>query len=955
MKNYDITKPKILHLEVQNRCNSFRKFRFNHVWLLLLFLLFTSSGWSQQKIYNQVQSKKAQGATFSTQELFTISSEKFTQDELFFNIDQVQLLDYKGLPETLDDNLSLIIPMGSNVIELDLIEVSDSFNDYTVITNGSQNQAINNKARHFRGVIRGDSQSLVALSLYEDEVAGFIANDQGNFNITKLKNSPEIMVYNDRNLRAPLEFTCETAEDSSFTPYDPETVLRSNQARMSSNNCVGLYFETEFDIFQSLGTVAAVENYVTALFNQVATLYENEDIETYLSTINIWTTADPYTSGGTAGLLSQFQSNTGNFDGDLGQLLTFRNIGGGRAAGFDGICNSNSDESLCVSGNLTTNVIPFPTYSWNVMVLTHEFGHLFGSRHTHACVWNGNNTAIDGCSGFTEGSCALPGIPSNGGTIMSYCHTQAVGINFNLGFGLQPGNVIRDRVANGGCLGTCADVEPPTAPTNLGVSSITENSVYLFWNASSDNVGVTGYEMFQDGVSIGTTPNTNLTVNGLTEDTTYSFFVRAFDEAGNFSDPSNTRTITTLAGIDCTIAITIPYEEGFESSIGQWIQSTDDDFDWTRNTGGTPTTDTGPSSGSDSSWYLYAEATGNPNKSARLTSPCIDLSSEVSAFFSFDYHMNGLFEMGRFGVQVTEDGSNWFTLWNQGASQGDQWNTVHINLSNYIGKQIQIRFNRLTGFSDVADVAIDNIYLRNFIPISTEYCESSGGGNGVGYITQVRLGDINNISGDSQEGYTDYTSQSTTLSPNNLIQLNAAWPAARPNSGFAVYIDWNHDGDFNDFNELAFSTVVFSLSSVLGNFNIPLGAAPGETRMRVSLKFGDIADPCENFSFGEVEDYTVIIPNSIGRNPLTTMEDNGNVENNVKGFRIAPNPIIEGQLTIKVLKDEPVDYVIYNMAGQQIKNGTFSTVINVSDLTSGMYFIQLNTENGKWLGEFVKQ
>ena len=44
-----------------------------------------------------------------------------------------------------------------------------------------------------------------------------------------------------------------------------------------------------------------------------------------------------------------------------------------------------------------------------------------GSSHTHACVWNGDNTAIDGCAA-TEGSCARGGIPpSNGGTIMSYC------------------------------------------------------------------------------------------------------------------------------------------------------------------------------------------------------------------------------------------------------------------------------------------------------------------------------------------------------------------------------------------------------------------------------------------------------------------------------------------------------------------------------------------------------
>lgn len=87
------------------------------------------------------------------------------------------------------------------------------------------------------------------------------------------------------------------------------------------------------------------------------------------------------------------------------------------------------------------------------MVIAHELGHLMGSQHTHACVWNGNDTAIDGCAGLTEGFCGTPGIPANGGTIMSYCHLRPQGINFNFGFGTQPGAVIANRVeAAQGCV-----------------------------------------------------------------------------------------------------------------------------------------------------------------------------------------------------------------------------------------------------------------------------------------------------------------------------------------------------------------------------------------------------------------------------------------------------------------------------------------------------------------------
>ena len=266
-------------------------------------------------------------------------------------------------------------------------------------------------------------------------------------------------------------FNCETLEedltDSEINNY--KNVLQQSL----TSNCVRLYFETEFDIYQNLGSnINNVVNYVTNLYNQVGTLYANDGISTLLSDIKIWTQNDPYTATSSSALLTQFQSQTTSINGDLGQLLTFRPIGGGIAAGFNGICNPNVDLSLSVSGNLNSTIINVPTYSWNVMVVTHEFGHLFGSRHTHACVWNGNNTAIDGCAGYTEGNCSIPGIPSNGGTIMSYCHTQSVGINFANGFGPQPRNVITNNVNNGACLSSCL----PCPSTLIVTNNVTTGS-----------------------------------------------------------------------------------------------------------------------------------------------------------------------------------------------------------------------------------------------------------------------------------------------------------------------------------------------------------------------------------------------------------------------------------------------------------------------------------------------
>jgi chitodextrinase len=93
--------------------------------------------------------------------------------------------------------------------------------------------------------------------------------------------------------------------------------------------------------------------------------------------------------------------------------------------------------------------------------------------------------------------------------------------------------------------GQGGDTQPPTAPGNLTSPSKTANSVSLSWNASTDNVGVTGYQVRQGGNVVGTTAATSFTVTGLQPNTAYSFTVTAQDAAGNTSGPSNTLNVTT--------------------------------------------------------------------------------------------------------------------------------------------------------------------------------------------------------------------------------------------------------------------------------------------------------------------------------------------------------------------------------------------------------------------------
>ena len=93
---------------------------------------------------------------------------------------------------------------------------------------------------------------------------------------------------------------------------------------------------------------------------------------------------------------------------------------------------------------------------------------------------------------------------------------------------------------------TPPDTQAPTAPTSLTGTATSFSSVALNWSPSSDNVGVTQYQIFRNGVQVGTAAGTTYTDTGLSPLTQYTYTVRARDAAGNFSAQSASATVTTL-------------------------------------------------------------------------------------------------------------------------------------------------------------------------------------------------------------------------------------------------------------------------------------------------------------------------------------------------------------------------------------------------------------------------
>ncbi|MEU1964462.1 cellulase family glycosylhydrolase [Micromonospora sediminicola] len=122
------------------------------------------------------------------------------------------------------------------------------------------------------------------------------------------------------------------------------------------------------------------------------------------------------------------------------------------------------------------------------------------------------------------------------------------------------------------------DTVAPTAPGRPAASAVTANAANLTWAASTDNVGVTSYEVLRavgtaPATVVGTVSGTSYRAGNLSGDTTYTFTVRARDAAGNVSALSPAATVTTPAGgsgeggCAATYQLTNAWQGGFQGEI----------------------------------------------------------------------------------------------------------------------------------------------------------------------------------------------------------------------------------------------------------------------------------------------------------------------------------------------------------------------------------------------------
>lgn len=376
---------------------------------------------------------------------------------------------FNSLKRNAPATLELSLPFENRQLKLELKKVqitTDNFSVQELNANGKKTIAFDNSATFYQGTL-ADGTGFATISIVGDRIMGIVADQRGNIVLGTLeengKATQEYTLYRelDMNMKNPMMCATPDADISADLHSHPSG---NTQARgQVVGEPVEIYFECDYRMYQDKGSnTINVINYVLGFFNNVALLYANEDIKVQVSQISVWTSTDPEAAQGlstTSTVLPAFRDRmaTTSYVGDYAHFLSTRNLGGGIAYVLSSPCNTEKRYRTAVSA-INNTYSDFPTYSWTVEVVTHELGHNFGSNHTQWCGWVGG--ALDNCyptEAYPSNAAACPAgpPPGNGGTIMSYCHLAIYGINFNNGFGTQPGNRIREVIGGAACFGNC--------------------------------------------------------------------------------------------------------------------------------------------------------------------------------------------------------------------------------------------------------------------------------------------------------------------------------------------------------------------------------------------------------------------------------------------------------------------------------------------------------------------
>jgi endonuclease I/chitodextrinase len=441
---------------------------------------------------------------------------------------------------------------------------------------------------------------------------------------------------------------------------------------------------------------------------------------------------------------------------------------------------------------------------------------------------------------------------------------------------------------------TSSDTEAPSVPANVTLNNITTFSIDVSWTASTDNIGVTGYEVFVDGNLITITSSTSITISGLDSNTMYSFTVLAKDLVNNKSAESPAVFGTTLEDTEApSIPINLVVSDETDSSFKiTWNESTDN------------TAVTG--------YDIYLDGIFNGTTAIiSYTITNLSVSTSYAVTVLAKDAVNNQSEQSSPVNGTTTDGSS------NGATE--------LFFSEYVEGSAN---NKAL---EIANVTNSTINLSGY----TIKRQTNGGG---AWLTPLDLssGSVTSIVPGDVFVVINGNADNATL----IAEADISVPNMAPDYGAPVSFNGNDPvGLFK--NDV--------LIDIIGVFN---GGSSNFAQDITLRRRSDISGPNVLYDHNEWESFAKNTVDDIGQH-TSTLNVNDLVYNSIKMF---PNPVNNNFLYFNSNQD--IDVIIYDILGKQVLIGKITSnkkYINVSGLNKGIYIVKLNSNNGIITKKLIKQ
>jgi len=238
------------------------------------------------------------------------------------------------------------------------------------------------------------------------------------------------------------------------------------------------------------------------------------------------------------------------------------------------------------------------------------------------------------------------------------------------------------------------DNEEPTIPISFQAVKVTSSQVSLRWDASTDNVGVMGYNIYRDGSKIGASSTTTYTDNSVVSNTTYSYAVAAYDAVGNESNLSDDLQVTIPASSYSSII----FETWKDNNINNW----DDDL-----IVGDTHIDTNPVYVGN---YSIKMESSNPGNYAHFFGDHPGVDGEMVTDISIEehYYLSPGFQFASIGMKlwVVNSFESWGAGYNlaEGQSKPHTWAPYYMSISVYSNGQLYGNLTRSDGLGGTGDL-----------------------------------------------------------------------------------------------------------------------------------------------------------------------------------------------------------------------------------------------------------